>query len=305
MSVALDPAARDPGAPPSLLVDGVTAGVFDTDTVSLGGLAPGQYQVELEGLRPGCSAAPETVDVLASQTTNVSHTLTCTPYVPPPGTVTYTASITGGSPDPNGYGITVDGVPSAPLPRDASGQVLGLAPSTSAVFMVTDIAGNCQAQVPNPIVVTLDASATPVDVAFPVECTAAPADTLVGTIDASGWPATSATLRATDGTTLMVNGPLVAELARLTGSPVRVWGLTSATGIDVNGYDLRSQLGSDRWLGIVMSRPSGLWLYGDEAIQLVNAPAALATQAGNLVWVVGQAVTGGVQPTLFGVIRGG
>ena len=40
-------------------------------------------------------------------------------------------------------------------------------------------------------------------------------------------------------------------VARLTGTPVRVWGRASATGIDVHGYDLRSQLGADRWLGIV------------------------------------------------------
>lgn len=305
MRVVLDPTARDPGAPPSVLVDGITAGVFDTDTVRLGGLAAGQHLVELQGLRAGCSADPATVDVLAGQTVEVTHTLTCTPYVPPPGTVTYVASMTGAGPDPNGYGITVDGVPSAPLPRDGRGEVLGLAPSSSTVFMVTDIAGNCQAQAPNPTVVTLDGSATPVEVPFPVECVDAPADTLVGTVDASGWPATSVTLRATDGTTLVVNGPLVDELARLTGSPVRVWGVTSATGIDAYGYDLRSQLGDDRWMGILMSRPDGLWLYGDEAIPLVNAPAALASQAGNLVWVMGQEVAGGVQPTLFGVIRGG
>ncbi|MGD8728606.1 MAG: hypothetical protein PVF90_02800, partial [Gemmatimonadota bacterium] len=305
MRVVLDPTARDPGAPPSVLVDGVTAGVFDTDTVSLGGLEPGDYLVELQGLREGCSADPETVSILASQTVDVTHTLTCTPYVPPPGTVTYVASVTGESPDQNGYAIVVDGVQSAPLPRDGRGEVQGFAPSTSAVFMVTDIAGNCQTQVPNPRVVTLDGSATPIEVAFPVECIDAPADTLVGTLDAGGWPATSVTLRATDGTTLVVNGPLVDELARLTGSPVRVWGITSATGIDAYGYDLRSKLGDDRWMGIVMDRTDGLWLYGDEAIELVNAPAALTSQAGNLVWVMGQEVAGGVQPTLFGVIRGG
>ncbi|HEU5211100.1 MAG TPA: hypothetical protein VFU06_17010, partial [Longimicrobiales bacterium] len=170
---------------------------------------------------------------------------------------------------------------------------------------VTDIAGNCQAQGPNPRLITLDAARTPVSLPFDVVCSAARADTLTGVINATAWPASAATLRTANGTTLSVNGPKTAELARLTGIPVRVWGRASATGINVHGYDLPSQVGADRRLGIVLQRADGLWLLGAEAIRLVNPPPGLAAESGKLIWVLAQEVAGGMQVSVYGVIREG
>lgn len=305
LRVTVHPSARQPDAPPTLLLDGATAAVFEGDTVTLNRLAPGDYEVALDGLDPLCISDPVTATVVGGRVTDAAPFVVCAQYDAPAGSVTYVASMTGEGPDENGYSILVDGAPGAHLTADGSGEVGGLAASTPTVFLVSDIAGNCQPQELNPRVITLDASRTAVDVDFPVRCTAEKPDTLEGTLDASGWPATSVTLRAVDGTTLVVNGPKAGELARLTGSPVRVWGRTSATGIDVHGYDLRSRLGDDRWMGIVMSRPDGLWLLGEQAIRLVDAPAALAAESGKLVWLMGREVPDGVQPTLYGVIRGG
>lgn len=305
LEVVLDPIGRELDAPPRLLVDGELRAVFETDTVALSGLTPGSYEIEIEGLRSLCVSDPQTVDVLGGELTSVTPFVVCAEFEPGAGSVVYEASMTGEGPDENGYRLARDGVSAAYLPPNGMGEVSDLPASEPTVLMVTDIAGNCQAEGLNPRVITLDADRTPVTVPFPVTCVAAKPDTLVGTLDASGWPAATVTLRAVDGTTLVVNGPKTSELARLTGSPVRVWGRTSATGIAVHGYDLRSQLGDDRWLGIVMDRPDGVWLFGDEAVLLVDPPAGLVGESGNLVWVMGQEVGGGVQPTLYGVIRGG
>jgi len=305
IEVVLDPIGRLPDAPPLLYLDGNVAAVFVTDTVTLGGFAPGEYEIVVEGLDPLCETFPasDLVTVVGGQVTSVSPLVLCDPVTPSPGTVTYSATMSGDAPDENGYVLLVDGAPRAHLPVDRSGAVDGLAASTPTVFMVSDIAGNCQPQAPNPSVITLNAAADPMDVPFEVHCTTQRPDTLIGTLDASGWPVTTVTLRASDGTTLLVSGPKASELARMTGAPVRVWGTTSATGIDVHGYDLRSRLGDDRWMGIVLNRTDGLWLFGDEAVLLVDAPAGLASQSGRLVWVVGREESGGVRPTLYGVIR--
>jgi len=75
------------------------------------------------------------------------------------------------------------------------------------------IIGRCQPLAPNPRLVTLDGAATPESVDFPVRCVDAVPDTLVGTVDASGWPTPTVTVRGEDGRTLTAGGPLAAELA--------------------------------------------------------------------------------------------
>jgi hypothetical protein len=305
LGVVLDARYRSPDVQPSLLVDGEIAGVFATDTVRLNGLAAGSYQLELRGLDPFCRADAWTETIVGGESAVVTPFVVCAVPDVVPGTVTFQATTTGDGDDVNGYGVVRDGAAAARLPVDGTATVTGFAASQPTVLQVTDIAGNCQAQGPNPQVITLDAARTPVNVPFAVVCSAARADTLIGEIDATSWPTSAATLVTSDGTTLAVNGPKTAELARLTGTPVRVWGRVSATGIDVHGYDLRSQLGADRWLGIVLQRSDGLWLFGEEGVRLVNPPAGLAAQSGNLLWVMGHEVEGGVQATVYGVIRGG
>jgi hypothetical protein len=289
-----------------MLLDGVNAGSFtQSDTVTLSALDAATYEVQLMGLAEHCTSAPASVDVTAAGVATLTPLVTCVVPPPQPGSVTYAATLAGTGTDATGYEIAMDGVRSAYLPVDGSGVVNGIGPSAPTVFMVTDIAGNCQPSAPNPRLITLDGAQTPVQVPFPVECFASQPDTLEGTLDASSFPTTTVTLRTADGTTLMVSGPFVGELARLTGTPVRVWGRTSATGVSVHGYDLRYSLGDDRWLGIVLDRPDGTWLFGEEAIKLVNPPSGLIAASGSLVWVMGSEEAGGVRPTLYGIIRGG
>jgi hypothetical protein len=306
LEVVLPPGVRGRDEAPYVLLDGSPRGTFtESDTLLLTGLAPGSYEVTIQGLSQYCTSDAAPASVLAGQVTSLSPGAVCAVPDPDPGTVTITAAPTGEGTDGNGYRIARDGVTAAHLPVDGFGIVSGLEASTPTVIAVTDIAGNCQAQGLNPRVVTLDGARSPVAFPFPVLCLAEKPDTLVGTVDAQGWPAPTVTVRATDGTTLVVNGPKTGELVRLTGTSVRVWGQASATGINVHGYDLRSTLGDDRWLGIVLDRADGTWLFGDEAVRLINPPAGLVGASGSFVWIMGAEVDGGVQPTLYGVIRGG
>ena len=112
-------------------------------------------------------------------------------------------------------------------------------------------------------------------------------------------------LRADDGTAWIAGGPLTAELARLTGHPIRIWGVPSALGISVYGYRLRGEPGVDRATGILLERPDGWWLLGEEAIRLADPPAELTALDGAHLWVTGERTADGLRPTLFGQIREG
>lgn len=290
---------------PYLLVDGSYAGEFPAnDTLLVEGLSPGPHEIDVERTAPLCGPPATTVDVIADVVTYHDLAWVCIQSPASPGDVTFETTLEGSGTDPNGYRIVVDGVAAAALPVDGEATVPAIPGATPTVFHVADISGACQPLGPNPQVVTLDVSATPDTVPVVVRCIDTKPDTLVGAVDAITWPLPTVTIRASDGRTLQVSGPLTGELARLSGSTVRAWGGASATGIDVHGYDLPSELGDDRWLGIVLTRPSGTWLIGEEAIPLVDVPAALLSVSGSLVWVSGREVVGGVQPVLFGVVRG-
>jgi hypothetical protein len=297
-------ASTDP--PPQLLLDGLVAGTFESDTLVVGELAPGSYEIGVTESMVDCGFGAVQVQVVANQIAEATPPMFCFGSPPPePGTLRVQSALSGDGNDLNGYALLRDGQLAAALPVAGTAELTGLGALVPTVLAVTDIAGNCQPQAPTPWVVTLDAQATPGTATFPVTCSSAKPDTLTGAVDAYGWPATTVTLRAADGATVSLSGPATGELARLTGTPVRVWGRRSATGLDVYGYDLRSALGDDRWMGIVLLRDDGLWLYGEAAWRLVDPPPGLADASGDLVWVAGQEVDGGLEPTLWGVIREG
>jgi hypothetical protein len=292
---------------PAVLLDGSLEGGFSAgDTLTLTDLVAGTKEVSLQGIPGYCASDPVLVDVVANAVVSVKPAAVCAIPDPPPGSVQYVSTLSGEGDDANGFSVLLDGGAAAALYPGKTALVEGIQPSTPVVLNVWDIAGNCQPLATNPRVVTLNAQADPLTLDFPVRCSAAKPDTLVGTVDAQTFPTLNVTFRATDGRTLAVRGPKAAELAALTGTSARIWGGASATDIDVHGYDLRSKLGDDRWMGIVIHRPGeGTWLFGDEAIELINPPAGLIATSGSLVWVMGVETQGGVQPTLFGVIRGG
>ncbi|HSG49633.1 MAG TPA: hypothetical protein VLA43_17560, partial [Longimicrobiales bacterium] len=290
--------------PPALEVDGQRYGTFpDSAALLLTRLAPGTRTVQVVDVGPWCVSDPVDVDVAADQVTEVTPPVICALPDLATGMVEYRATLEGGGNDPNGYDLRRDGVSVTALRQEGIARVAGVDAESPTVFHVADIHGNCQPMAPNPQLVTLDAAATPVTVDFPVRCVDAVPDTLVGTVDASGWPTPTVTVRAADGRTLVASGPLATELGALTGSSARVWGITSATGISVHGYDLRSSLVDDRWMGILLERPDGVWLFGETAVRLVDAPPALLAAAGSLVWISGKETSTGVRPILFSVIR--
>jgi hypothetical protein len=296
-AVGLDPR-------PVATMDGGSRWALPTDTLTLTGLTPGARVLQVTDLPSNCVSAPVDVTVTPGGTTDASAFVACSvPDVPPEGKVTYVSSVSGTGEDMDGYYVLVDGQPSAALASTDTSIVAELPGDTPTVMMVAGIAGNCRAESANPRVVTLNAVRDSVWVPFPVSCTAAAPDTVDAMVDATGWPSTTVTLRTEDGGSLTVNGPLAAELARLAGTSVRAWGITSATGINAYGYDLKSSLGDDRWTGIVLVRGGVTWLFGEDAIRLVSPPATLSTLEGAYVWVTGAEVLDGVQPTLFGVIR--
>jgi hypothetical protein len=71
----------------------------------------------------------------------------------------------------------------------------------------------------------------------------------------------------------------------------------------VYGYRLLSTLTDPRWVGIVAVRSSQVWLFGEAAVQLLDASPSLQAAVGALVWVSGTQDAAGVRPTAFGVIR--
>jgi hypothetical protein len=306
LRVLLPTLATTTDLPPALALEGQRYGAFpDSASLLLTRLAPGTRSVQAVDVGPWCVSDPVDVAVIADQVTEVELMVVCALPELEAGMVEYRTTLEGGGDDPNGYELRMDGVSVSALPQEAFVRVGGVAAATPTVFHVADISGSCQPLAPNPRLVTLDGAANPEIVNFPVRCVDAVTDTLTGTVDASGWPTPTVTVRADDGRTLTAGGPLAAELAALTGTAARVWGVTSATGISVHGYDLRSSLVDDRWMGIVLERPDGVWLYGETAVRLVDAPPGLVAASGSLIWVSGQQTSMGVRPVLFSIIREG
>jgi len=220
-----------------------------------------------------------------------------------PGEVTVAATTTGAGTDADGYQLKLDGVLRGAMAVNASGTVSNVPALVPSVIQVSNLAGNCRATGLNPFVVTLDADATSIAVPFGADCTASAMDTIQGVVESSSWPTPSVSVRLESGALRSLTGAASADLMPLTGTAVRVWGVTSGTATDVYGYELLSTLTDPRWVGIVAVRSSQVWLFGEAAVQLLDASPSLQAAVGALVWVSGTQDAAGVRPTAFGVIR--
>jgi hypothetical protein len=129
---------------------------------------------------------------------------------------------------------------------------------------------------------------------------------VTGSIFVTAFPAPAATLRADDGSAWRLAGGLAAELVNMSGVSVIAHGVVTDGSLDVYGYTVEGGEESDgRLVGIVMERNGELWLFGDAAVQLIDAPSRLVEQVGRLVWIAGREVPDGVVPEVFGIIREG
>ncbi|MDH5590652.1 MAG: hypothetical protein OEZ37_11450, partial [Gemmatimonadota bacterium] len=305
---AVDLTVTTNGPPPDLpyrsTVDGVAGiPIGPNETLHVDGLAAGARVFGVTDVPVACTATTTSVTVAAGTTVAASVVVDCPVPVPGPGTVTVNAVTGGTGSDPDGFEVRVDGISRAPLRPTGTASVEGIPASVPTVIQVGGIAPHCRANTPNPSVVTLDASATPVTLDFTAECTTAAIDSVTGIVESTGWPNPDVSIRADDGTSVALRGGVLGEIAQLTGTTVRVWGVLSGLTLDVYHYGFRPSLTDPRWVGIVVVRPDGVWLMGDDAVLLVDPPPGLVSRVGALVWVTGTEIGGGIHPDIFGVLR--
>ena len=135
--------------------------------------APGQSHPPAGWLAPNCSVEenPRTVQITAGQTTTSTFAVVCTATS---GGVVITTVTTGDAPDPDGYGVVLDGVDQGVIP--ASGQLsLTALALGSHVVGLSGLAGNCSLQGDNLRAVTVaPGSSTAVD--YAITCSAPPAN---------------------------------------------------------------------------------------------------------------------------------
>ncbi|HYC52555.1 MAG TPA: hypothetical protein VEB19_15690 [Gemmatimonadaceae bacterium] len=249
------------------------------------------------------SIAPQTITLAAGITNTVNLGSPCvaadTPP-PAPGTVTVNSVTTGAGSDPDGYQMLLDGVQRAAMPMSGSAALTGIPGATLSVLHFTNVGGNCRPSVPLPLPFTLSAGATPIVLNVPLTCVDAAADTVLGTVEAaSGMFA----IRHANGSLSYITGPARTDFGQLAGIAVQAWGTRVGTSLDVNGYQLQNTLADPRFTGIVVIRGTETWLFGDEAIRLLDAPASLKSAAGSFVWVGGTRDGSDVTPRIFGIIR--
>src|SRR5256886_7706589 len=91
-------------------VDGTTSQtVSNNGSVTFNGLSAGSHTVVLSGVAANCSVnggTSQTVTVPAGGTATAAFSVTCTAL---PGSVTVSTTTSGGTPDPNGYTVSVTG----------------------------------------------------------------------------------------------------------------------------------------------------------------------------------------------------
>ncbi len=134
-------------------------------------LSPGEHRIGLSGLAPNCTVQdgnPRTVTVTAGETEVEDITVLCEAAPPATGGLNVSAATSGPSPDPDGYGVTVDGDAGRPIAASGSVAVSGLAAGSHLVGLA-GVAANCTVEGDNPRSVEVVAGGVvPVD--FLIEC---------------------------------------------------------------------------------------------------------------------------------------
>jgi len=290
-------------------LDGVDMGTIgNTTTRTLTALVAGTRTLTLTGGPSNCvTVDPVQVVIPSGGTATITIHPPCVIAAadPAPGTLTVVATTTGAGTDADGFQVIVDGVRRAAVSASGSAVVTNFPASTPSVLTLASIAGNCRPAGVLPLTFALDASRTPISLPIAMTCVSTPIDTVLGTVEPGATPGSLA-LRLESGQVFAVTGPAKAELTQLAGMPMTAWGTKSGTSLEVFGWEVVPSVVDPRWTGIVTARAGGhLWLFGAEAIELVNAPASLASSVGAYVWVGGarDGDTGPVKPTVFGVIR--
>src|SRR2546421_385512 len=189
-----------PGSYTVTVDGGRSRSIGPSDTLTCTGLGTGSHAVRLNGVPSNCSvseATPQTVTVSASSTAEASFTITCQALT---GSLTVTTSTSGGSPDPDGYTVTVSDGGSQPIGRNETVTFADLAIGNHTVTL-SDVASNCSVSggASRTVAVT---TGPPVSVTFTVDCPTVPPPTGSLTVSTS----TSGGTLDPDGYTFTVDG---------------------------------------------------------------------------------------------------
>jgi hypothetical protein len=228
----------------TVTVDGGQArGIGINGATTYAGIAASAHTVELIGLAANCSISgqnPRSVNVPAGSSASTTFTVDCPTPPPPTGALTVGATTTGGTPDPNGYTVTLDGGQLRTIGNNGSTPYTGLAPGTHVVVL-GDIASNCTVSGGASHTVTVVAGLTTTET-YAVDCPAPPpppATHLDFTTQPPGiivlsttFSVTVTALNAQGGVATGFTGPVQLTLQ----GPIAIGGLTGTTQVNtVNG----------------------------------------------------------------------
>ena len=303
-AISASAAGLPQGTPLELRLNGDVVGQIKVgEPRLLSGLdAAAGYVVSLHALPFLCVSTPEAASVQAGATTTVSLMVICAEFSPAAGTARVRLQHAGPLP-PQPFALFVDGVARTAVSPGSDVTIEELVPGTASTLLLTSPVGQCRVVGANPRVIGAGGSV----VNFSTACTTAEVDTLTGIVATSAFPVASASLQTVSGASVLLTGELASDLLQLGGATVRLHGVLSGTSIDVHAYTAIASTTEARWTGVIAERDGTLWLFGEEAIELVDAPPALAQLTGAFVWIGGDEVSVQPQritPRVFGVIRG-
>jgi hypothetical protein len=130
----------------SVSVDGGTPQMIGLNgNRTVGSLSPGAHVVQLTGVAANCTvsgANPQTINVAAGQSATAAYAIACVATEPTTGTLQVSVSTSGGSQDPDGYTVSVDG--GAPLSLTVNGnRTIQNLSAGSHSALLGGVAGNC------------------------------------------------------------------------------------------------------------------------------------------------------------------
>jgi hypothetical protein len=161
-----------PDASYTVTIDGGQTRTITTNgTTTYVGLTATSHTVQLGDLAANCTVSgqnPRSVSVPAGSSASTTFAVDCPTPPPPTGDLTVTVSTTGGTPDPDGYTVTVDGANNRDLGINESTTYAGIAAGSHSVRL-SGLASNCTVSGSNPRAVSVPDGGTG-STTFSVSC---------------------------------------------------------------------------------------------------------------------------------------
>ncbi len=192
--------SQDPDGYTFAVDNGTPQAIGVNQTIPVTPVPAGSRTVVLAGVAGNCTVAngpSQTVTVPGGGSVEAAFSITCTQLT---GSVTVTTSTSGGTPDPDGYTVSVTGAASQHIDPNDSVTFANLATGNHTVTL-SGIASNCSVSggASRPVTVT---TGPPVSVTFTIDCPTVPPPTGDLTVTA----ATSGQDLDPDGYTVTVDG---------------------------------------------------------------------------------------------------